>query len=189
MVQTLAEKYPEIRGVRNEMVSTISQELSVEGSAESSGDFETGEKLLSSGGSEFEPRTELEKIVALENGDLVTSYFEIAVPVTASFSSWKAFLRQARSEYFVLTYKYDDVTTFRLKGQMLWQPETRTVCFVGSPQLNSIAEANYLGLCLSDFSLHDPTKDTLFLNHATTTINCCSSSTNCVVGRVCCCSL
>lgn len=67
MVQTLAEKYPEIRGMRNEMVSTISQELSVEGSTESSGDFETGERLLSSGGSEFEPRTELEKIVALEN--------------------------------------------------------------------------------------------------------------------------
>jgi hypothetical protein len=67
VVQTLAEKYPEIRGMRNEMVSTISQELSVEGSTESSGDFETGERLLSSGGSEFEPRTELEKIVALEN--------------------------------------------------------------------------------------------------------------------------
>jgi hypothetical protein len=113
----------------------------------------------------------LSKIVPLENGDLVTSYFEIAVPVTASFSSWKSLLRQARSEYFVLTHKYDDVTTFRLKGQMLWQPEAKTLCFVGSPQLNSIAEANYLGLSLSDFSLHDPTKDTLFLNHATTTIN------------------
>lgn len=48
---------------------------------------------------------------------------------------------------------------------MIWQSSIKTMCFVGSPQLHSIEEVNYFGLGLSDFSLHDPCKDTLFTLH------------------------
>ena len=99
-------------------------------------------------------------------GDLVTSYFELVAPALASFTDWKFLTNRGKTEVFIFKHAYDDYKSLKFKGQLIWQPMLKSMCFVGSPLLDSIEDLDYFGLNLSDFAAHDPTKDALFLNHA-----------------------
>lgn len=57
--------------------------------------------------------------------------------------------------------KYDnqDLSRMRLKGQMVYVPESESLLFMCSPSVNSLDDLNRRGLFLSDIPLHDSTRD------------------------------
>ncbi|RXG68493.1 Guanylate cyclase soluble subunit beta-1, partial [Armadillidium vulgare] len=57
-----------------------------------------------------------------------------------------------------------DQRTLRLKGQMIYLPESDLVLFVCSPSVLGLDDLYRLGLHLSDIPLHDATRDLVLLN-------------------------
>ena len=57
--------------------------------------------------------------------------------------------------------KYDnqDISRMRLKGQMVYVPESKSLLFMCSPSVNSLDDLSRRGLFLSDIPLHDSTRD------------------------------
>lgn len=108
----------------------------------------------------------LSRLVPMMVGDQVTNFFELVSPARASFTDWKFLTNRGKTEVFVFKHAYDDYKSLKLKGQLIWQPMLRSMCFVGSPLLTSLEDLDYFGLNLSDFAAHDPTKDALFMGHA-----------------------
>ncbi|KAI6660888.1 retinal guanylyl cyclase 2 [Oopsacas minuta] len=53
--------------------------------------------------------------------------------------------------------------SFRLKGQMIVLPKTMSLLFLGSPRVTSLEEIQARGLYLSDFPIHDATRDLLMM--------------------------
>lgn len=53
--------------------------------------------------------------------------------------------------------------TFRLKGQMIFLPNSTSLAFLGSPRVTSMEEIQARGLYLSDFPIHDATRDLLMM--------------------------
>jgi len=106
------------------------------------------------------------RLVALKTGTQLDTYFELVEPEGVSFSDWKFLTKKSQNEVFVFRNRFDGVKALKLKGQLIWQKSSKLLCFAGSPQLDSIQDLKYFGLRLSDFATYDPTKDTIFLNHA-----------------------
>lgn len=52
----------------------------------------------------------------------------------------------------------------RLKGQMIYVPETDLVLFLCSPSVLNLDDLNRRGLFLSDIPLHDATRDLILLS-------------------------
>ena len=52
----------------------------------------------------------------------------------------------------------------RLKGQMIYVPETDLVLFLCSPSVLNLDDLNRRGLYLSDIPLHDSTRDLILLS-------------------------
>lgn len=63
------------------------------------------------------------------------------------------------SDYFVLSFY-----RMRLKGQMIYVPETDLVLFLCSPSVLNLDDLNRRGLYLSDIPLHDATRDLILLS-------------------------
>ena len=53
--------------------------------------------------------------------------------------------------------------SFRLKGQMIYLPNIKALLFLGSPRVTSLEEIQTRGLYLSDFPIHDATRDLLMM--------------------------
>ena len=53
-----------------------------------------------------------------------------------------------------------------LKGQVVYEPESDHLLFLGSPWITDVARLSELGLTLRDFAPHDPLADLLFLIQA-----------------------
>ena len=53
--------------------------------------------------------------------------------------------------------------SFRLKGQMILLPKVKSLLFLGSPRVTSLEEIQSRGLYLSDFPIHDATRDLLMM--------------------------
>ncbi|CAN8012772.1 putative soluble guanylyl cyclase beta subunit [Ixodes scapularis] len=58
----------------------------------------------------------------------------------------------------------DRATRMRLKGQMLYVPETELMLFLCSPSVLNLDDLNRRGLYLSDIPLHDATRDLVLLS-------------------------
>lgn len=61
----------------------------------------------------------------------------------------------------ILLYEQDRM---RLKGQMIYVPETDLVLFLCSPSVLNLDDLNRRGLFLSDIPLHDSTRDLILLS-------------------------
>jgi two-component system, NtrC family, sensor kinase len=57
----------------------------------------------------------------------------------------------------------------QLKGQIMYQPESDTIFFLGSPSVTDTEHLALLGIKLKDFAIHDPIVDFLFILQATNT--------------------
>jgi signal transduction histidine kinase/CheY-like chemotaxis protein len=68
-------------------------------------------------------------------------------------------IRHHAASLFVLQHLHGPL---RLRGEMVLQPEG-TLFFLGSPWVTDMVEVSRLGLGLSDFAVHDPVSDLLFL--------------------------
>lgn len=53
----------------------------------------------------------------------------------------------------------------RLKGQMVPVPESNAILFLCSPRVNGLGEMKKLGLYLTDFPIHDQTRDLTLMHH------------------------
>jgi signal transduction histidine kinase/CheY-like chemotaxis protein/HPt (histidine-containing phosphotransfer) domain-containing protein len=90
--------------------------------------------------------------------DLLTIYRPQIAP---SFAA----LRDNTRSTFMLDSKS---TGIRLRGEMVHEPASGLVLFVGSPWFTDIAKLQESGLSLSDFTLHDPLVDFLYMVQAKT---------------------
>ena len=93
----------------------------------------------------------------LSPGSPLHQLFEISRPrIQFTFEA----IREQSQSLFILE-SLD--TRLRLKGQMLPDDRRGVVFFLCSPWLTELAAAEALGLSLSDFAIHDPVADFLFL--------------------------
>ncbi|KAL4230720.1 Guanylate cyclase soluble subunit beta-1 [Mactra antiquata] len=60
--------------------------------------------------------------------------------------------------------EHNDTSRMRLKGQMVYVPETDSLLFMCSPSVNSLDDLSRRGLFLSDIPLHDSTRDLVLLS-------------------------
>ncbi|KAH3843075.1 guanylate cyclase soluble subunit beta-1-like [Dreissena polymorpha] len=61
-------------------------------------------------------------------------------------------------------YDNQDTLRMRLKGQMVYVPESQSLLFMCSPSVNSLDDLSRRGLFLSDIPLHDSTRDLVLLS-------------------------
>ncbi|WAQ99037.1 GCYB1-like protein [Mya arenaria] len=61
-------------------------------------------------------------------------------------------------------YENQDTSRMRLKGQMVYVPESKSLLFMCSPGVNSLDDLSRRGLFLSDIPLHDSTRDLVLLS-------------------------
>ncbi|ELR15845.1 heme NO binding domain containing protein [Acanthamoeba castellanii str. Neff] len=108
----------------------------------------------------------LQRIVPLETGDAMSQFFTIKEPEACAFPNFKTIYSHRKLSPFTLGHAYDDDTTFLLHGEMVWCQGKQTVCFACSPVLNSIEEARYFGIDMSDFPLCDQAQARLMTAHA-----------------------
>ena len=78
---------------------------------------------------------------------------------TLSFNA----LRDNNRSTFLLDSKTTDI---RLRGEMLYEPQSKLVLFLGSPWFTDINKLKASGLSLSDFTVHDPIVDFLYMVQA-----------------------
>ena len=81
-------------------------------------------------------------------------------------TTFKSFQKNI-GEPIILRILYDDTTNVDIHGEFLLIKDKTTptnifICFIGSPLFKSTQEVGSVGLCLSDFAVHDPAKDRLF---------------------------
>ncbi|XP_055338953.1 guanylate cyclase soluble subunit beta-1-like isoform X2 [Paramacrobiotus metropolitanus] len=67
---------------------------------------------------------------------------------------------------FVLIAKFppEAKRPLRLKGQMIFQWQTDTIVFIGSPSAVDLEDLHQQGVCLADLSLHDASRDRIILS-------------------------
>jgi signal transduction histidine kinase/CheY-like chemotaxis protein len=76
--------------------------------------------------------------------------------------SFDAFRRQTKAVFF-----FDSVTTgVRMRGQMIYHEEAALLLFVGTPWFTDLAELEQAPITLSEFTVHDPIVDFLFMARA-----------------------
>ena len=92
----------------------------------------------------------------MAEGTPLVAHFMIQRPVlmTQDFAA----IRQHDTSLFVLQHRQGPL---RLRGEMIFQDEQ--MFFLGSPWVTEMADVASLGLSLSDFAVHDPVADLLFL--------------------------
>ena len=76
-----------------------------------------------------------------------------------------ALIKNARS-LFMLEFVPNQM---QLKGQIMYQPESEIIFFLGSPWITDMEHLAPLGIKLKDFAIHDPIVDFLFVLQATNT--------------------
>jgi guanylate cyclase soluble subunit beta len=59
----------------------------------------------------------------------------------------------------------EPLPNLRLKGQMVPVPESDAILFLCSPRVNGLDEMKKLGLYLTDFPVHDRTRDLILMTH------------------------
>lgn len=69
-----------------------------------------------------------------------------------------------RSKFGSFNENGKEFTRMRLKGQMIYVPETDLVLFLCSPSVLNLDDLNRRGLYLSDIPLHDSTRDLILLS-------------------------
>eukprot|EP01088_Endostelium_zonatum_P019697 TRINITY_DN6941_c0_g2_i2.p1 TRINITY_DN6941_c0_g2~~TRINITY_DN6941_c0_g2_i2.p1 ORF type:complete len:692 (-),score=104.61 TRINITY_DN6941_c0_g2_i2:60-2135(-) len=115
----------------------------------------------------------LSKLVpTLCKGSFLPSHFSIVSPKEANFDSFKALLKIARADPILFGFQSRDHTSqggnsqllqIQLKGQVVGIEKESLALYVCSPLVPTADIAHRLGLELSDFAIHDPTKDLLFV--------------------------
>ncbi|MGM9490683.1 ATP-binding protein [Ideonella sp. YS5] len=90
-------------------------------------------------------------------GEFFADHFRVQRPAMARMDVDA--LRHHAASLFVLQHLH---APLRLRGEMVPQPEG-SLFFLGSPWVTDMAEVSRLGLGLSDFAVHDPVSDLLFL--------------------------
>eukprot|EP01096_Ripella_sp_DP13-Kostka_P010013 TRINITY_DN388_c0_g1_i2.p1 TRINITY_DN388_c0_g1~~TRINITY_DN388_c0_g1_i2.p1 ORF type:complete len:811 (+),score=301.65 TRINITY_DN388_c0_g1_i2:317-2434(+) len=120
----------------------------------------------------------LKKALELNEGEKFNSRFTLVSPATVGKMSFKEIKKHLHEE-FVLRCSFDESIDLELKGQWISvspapvastsftnlttiSTPSKGYCFVGTPMIKSTNELSYLGLSLSDFAIHDPSKDRLF---------------------------
>jgi len=103
------------------------------------------------------------KLVPLEEGDKLSNHFTCVYPADVDLGKASTFDNKERDP-FLLEFAYDDNTSLHFKGQMVKYrfKKTRYIGFLCAPVIQSVDEMLYFGLNLSDFAVHDPTKDVIF---------------------------
>ncbi len=96
----------------------------------------------------------------LRLGDRLDQHFAIKRPRIAA--DYAAIVAEA-STVFILAARD---STLQLKGQMLPLPAADAICFLASPWITEMAGLQALGLSLTDFPIHDPISDFLFVIQA-----------------------
>ena len=77
-----------------------------------------------------------------------------------SISRWDP---NAKRESLIFTY---EDTSMRLKGQMIFVPESDKILFLCSPRVMDIDDLSSSGLYLSDIPIHDATRDLILITQA-----------------------
>lgn len=73
-------------------------------------------------------------------------------------------LKTKSEEMMTVTNPHDDIASLRLKGQMLYIPETDVVVFQCYPSVTNLDDLTRRGLCISDIPLHDATRDLVLMS-------------------------
>jgi signal transduction histidine kinase/DNA-binding response OmpR family regulator len=96
----------------------------------------------------------------LEPGAPLHEVFRLSRPLVKP--SFDAFRRQTKAVFF-----FDSVTTgVRMRGQMIYHEDAELLLFVGTPWFTDLAELEKTPINLSDFTVHDPIVDFLFMVRA-----------------------
>jgi signal transduction histidine kinase/ActR/RegA family two-component response regulator len=97
---------------------------------------------------------------AMVRGEPFGDHFQVHRPALGSLDAEA--IRQHAKSLFVLQHRHGPL---RLRGEMLLQPQG-WLFFLGSPWVTDMSDVGRLGLGLSDFAVHDPITDLLFLLQA-----------------------
>jgi len=108
------------------------------------------------------------KIMNISSDKKFSSNFEITIPTAIDITSFRSFKRIAEQTTILQTIDRTDLANkIKLKGEfILLEEQENLILFAGTPILSSINEALKLGLCLSDFASHDPSRGVLFATDA-----------------------
>jgi PAS domain S-box-containing protein len=101
----------------------------------------------------------------LAAGQPLAQHFRIKRPMGSA--SYAAICQHATMLFLLESL----ATPLMLKGQMLPLRESETVAFLCSPWVTTLDHVQTLGLAISDFAIHDPVADFLFLLQTITTDN------------------
>jgi signal transduction histidine kinase/DNA-binding response OmpR family regulator len=96
----------------------------------------------------------------LEPGASLHEVFRLSQPLVKP--SFDVFRRQTNAVFF-----FDSVTTgVRMRGQMIYHEDAELLLFVGTPWFTDLAELEKAPINLSDFTVHNPIVDFLFMARA-----------------------
>ncbi|XP_071056075.1 head-specific guanylate cyclase [Onthophagus taurus] len=100
-------------------------------------------------------------------GTGMATYFEFLRPksITLSFNE---IVKRANTPFVLIIKKLSEVDAFpaeglKLKGQMVYCPESDSVLFIGSPFIDGLEGLTGSGLFISDIPLHDATRDVILV--------------------------
>ncbi|CAH1108833.1 unnamed protein product [Psylliodes chrysocephalus] len=100
-------------------------------------------------------------------GASVATYFEFLRPrsITLSFDE---IIKRANTPFLLSIRKLDSSGDFvaeglKLKGQMVFCPESNSILFIGSPFIDGLEGLTGSGLFISDIPLHDATRDVILV--------------------------
>jgi hypothetical protein len=131
----------------------------------------------------------------MEQGDPMSQHFAIKDPDTCAFPQFRAIHSKRKHTPFTLVHQYDDQKQLLLCGevrttrhtspyshtydthttqplssgynvQMVWYKAKSVMVFACSPVLQTLEEAKYFGIDISDFALCDQAQAHLLIQHA-----------------------
>lgn len=111
----------------------------------------------------------LQKVVPMEQGDPMSQHFAIKDPDTCAFPQFRAIHSKRKHTPFTLVHQYDDQKQLLLCGEMVWYKAKSVMVFACSPVLQTLEEAKYFGIDISDFALCDQAQAHLLIQHAQST--------------------
>ncbi|CAF4951925.1 unnamed protein product [Pieris macdunnoughi] len=74
------------------------------------------------------------------------------------------YVLKTKPEEMSVSDHHEDIASLRLKGQMLYIPETNVVVFQCYPSVTNLDDLTRRGLCISDIPLHDATRDLVLMS-------------------------
>lgn len=93
-------------------------------------------------------------------GDLASEIFNIVNPTKLEWI-FKDFMKSV-GKPLVLSFQFDDIKRVNLFGEILFSHKYDAIYYLCSIDINSVQEACYLGLAISDFADHDSRKEIMF---------------------------